>query len=101
MNKNIKISGKILSRYDEIITDKALQFVKEIHEKFNNKRLELLKERERRQEAIDKGHKLDFLNETKKITESNWKIKNNPKHLTKRQLEITGRLYQKRCLSQH
>ena len=90
MNKNIKISGKILSRYDEIITDKALQFVKEIHEKFNNKRLELLKERERRQEAIDKGHKLDFLNETKKIRESNWKIKNIPKDLTKRQVEITG-----------
>ena len=44
MNKNIKISGKILARYNEIISDDALQLIQEIHEKFNNKRLELLNE---------------------------------------------------------
>ena len=44
MNKNIKINGKILSRYSEIVSGEALQFVQEIHEQFNNKRLELLEE---------------------------------------------------------
>ena len=60
MNKSIKISGKILSRYDEIVSNKALQFVEQIHDKFNNKRLELLNQRKKRQMAIDNGHKLDF-----------------------------------------
>ena len=79
MNKSIKINGKILSRYSEILSDDALQFVEEIHNSFNNKRLELLKERKKRQKAIDEGYKLDFLNETKKIRDATWKIKNIPK----------------------
>tara|TARA_Y100000590_G_scaffold401933_1_gene487185 strand:- start:1361 stop:2971 length:1611 start_codon:yes stop_codon:yes gene_type:complete len=90
MNKNIKISGKILSRYDEIISSEALEFIQEIHEKFNKKRLELLNERKKRQKAIDDGAKLDFLDETKKIRESEWKVKKIPKDLLKRQVEITG-----------
>ena len=67
-----------------------LQFVQEIHEKFNPKRLELLNERKKRQKAIDDGNKLNFLDETKKIRDSNWKIKNIPEDLLKRQVEITG-----------
>ena len=90
MAKSIKINGNILSRYNEIISNEALQFIKEIHEEFNNKRLELLRQRKKRQKAIDNGDKLDFLNETKKIRDSSWKIKNIPKDLLKRQVEITG-----------
>ncbi len=90
MTKSIKINGNILSRYSEILSDEALDFVKEIHEKFNNSRIELLNERKKRQEAIDNGAKLDFLDETKKIRVSEWKIKNIPKDLLKRQVEITG-----------
>ena len=90
MAKSIKINGNILSRYNEIISNEALQFIKEIHEEFNNKRLELLSQRKKRQKAIDNGDKLDFLNETKKIRDSSWKIKNIPKDLLKRQVEITG-----------
>ena len=90
MSKNIKISGKILARYNEIISDDALQLIQEIHEKFNNKRLELLNERKNRQKDIDAGGKLDFLSETKKIRDTDWKIKNIPKDLLKRQVEITG-----------
>ena len=101
MQHNIKISGKILSRYSEIVSDGALQFVQEIHEKFNNTRLKLLNERKKRQTAIDIGHKLDFLNETKKIRETDWKIKNIPQDLLKRQVEITGPPVPKKCLSLH
>ena len=60
MSKSIKISGKILSRYNEIVSDEALKFIQEIHEKFNHKRLELLSERKKRQNDIDNGGKLDF-----------------------------------------
>ena len=90
MNNDIKINGKILSRYSEIVSGEALQFVQEIHEQFNVRRLELLDERKKRQKAIDNGHKLDFLNETKKVRDAEWKIKNIPQDLLKRQVEITG-----------
>jgi len=81
MYKDIKINGKILSGYSEIISDEALQFLQEIHEQFNSTRLELLNERKKKQKAIDNGHKLDFLNETKKIRDADWKIINIPKDL--------------------
>ena len=60
MSKSIKISGDFLSKYNEIISNEALQFVQEIHEKFNPRRLELLNERKKRQKAIDGGDKLNF-----------------------------------------
>ena len=41
MNKSIKINGKILARYDEILTDQALNLIREVHEKFDDRRLEL------------------------------------------------------------
>jgi len=90
MNKNIKISGKILPRYNEIISNEAIEFIKEIHDQFNSKRLDLLAERKKRQKIIDDGGKLDFLEETQKIRNADWKIKNIPKDLLKRQVEITG-----------
>ncbi len=90
MDKGIKINGKNLSRYGEIVSDEALQFIQKIHKQFNNTRLKLLNERKKRQTAIDNGHKLDFLNETKKIRDADWKIKNIPQDLLKRQVEITG-----------
>ena len=90
MSKDIKINGKILSRYDEIISEEGLKFVQEINNEFNKKRLELLNERKKRQKDIDVGAKLDFLDETKKIRTESWKIKNIPKDLLKRQVEITG-----------
>jgi len=90
MNKGIKINGNILSRHSEILSDKALEFIREIHDRFNDKRLELLDKRKKRQKDIDAGGKLDFLDETKKIRDSNWKIRNIPDDLLKRQVEITG-----------
>ena len=82
--------GKSLSRYGEILSDDALKFIQEIHEEFKYKRLELLDKRKKRQKAIIDGEKLDFLKETKEIRDKNWKIKNIPQDLLKRQVEITG-----------
>ena len=41
MSKSIKINGDFLTKYNEIISNEALQFVQEIHEEFNPRRLEL------------------------------------------------------------
>ncbi len=90
MTKNIKISGQILSRYEEILTKDALNFISELHIKFNKERIDLLNARQERQSNIAKGNSLGFLEETKNIRESKWKIKSIPKDLLKRQVEITG-----------
>ncbi len=82
--------GKSVSRYGEILSDEALKFVQEIHEEFKYKRLELLDKRKKRQKAINNGEKLDFLKETSEIRDKEWKIKNIPQDLLKRQVEITG-----------
>ena len=82
--------GKTVSRYGEILSDEALQFVQEIHEEFKYKRLELLDKRKKRQKNLISGEKLDFLKETREIKDKEWKIKNIPQDLLKRQVEITG-----------
>ena len=78
--------GKTVSRYGEILSDDALKFIQEIHEEFKYKRLELLDKRKKRQKAIDGGEKLDFLKETREIRNREWKIKNIPDDLLKRQV---------------
>ena len=77
-------------RFDEILTKEALAFVAELHKKFEKKRAELMDARMKRQSRFDKGELPDFLNETRKIRESDWKIGKLPKDLLDRRVEITG-----------
>jgi malate synthase len=77
-------------RFDEILTKEALAFVTELHKKFEKKRAELIDARTKRQSRFDKGELPDFLNETRKIRESDWKIGKLPKDLNDRRVEITG-----------
>jgi malate synthase len=77
-------------RFDEILTKEALGFVAELHKKFEKKRAELIDARTKRQSRFDKGELPDFLNETRKVRESDWKIGKLPKDLIDRRVEITG-----------
>ena len=77
-------------RFDEILTKEALAFVADLHKRFEKKRRELMQRRTQRQARFDKGELPDFLNETRKIRESDWKIGKLPKDLLDRRVEITG-----------
>lgn len=88
--QNITINAKVSEAYKEILTDDALEFVAALQEKFNARRLDLLKQREVRQHEIDNGKMPDFLPETKEIREGNWKCAPQPKDLLDRRVEITG-----------
>lgn len=77
-------------RFDEILTKEALGFVAELHKKFEKRRADLMDARLKRQSRFDKGELPDFLNETRKIRESDWKIGKLPKDLLDRRVEITG-----------
>src|SRR5690242_508209 len=75
---------------DEILTPAAMQFLVQLHEQFNGKRLDLLQARAERQARIDAGQPLGFLESTKQIRESAWVVAPAPQDLNDRRVEITG-----------
>ena len=86
----LKISGEMGPRFDEILTPAALNFLAELHRKFEATRKKLLARRTDRQHRFDAGELPDFLPETKHIREQGWKVAPLPKDLLDRRVEITG-----------
>ena len=78
------------AHYPEIITEEAIEFLTELHQQFNNKRLSLLEDRKKQQVQFDAGELPTFPNETKSIRESNWQAAKTPEDLLDRRVEITG-----------
>jgi malate synthase len=75
---------------EEVLTDSALEFLAELHERFDGRRLDLLEAREERQDRFDAGELPDFLEETQEIREAEWTIGGIPADLLDRRVEITG-----------
>ncbi len=86
----LKFSKDVTQYYPEVLTDEAMDFLIALHDKFNDKRLELLKKRGQQQEVFDKGGFPEFLRETKSIREGDWVAGSIPKDLLDRRVEITG-----------
>jgi len=74
----------------EILTDAALGFLAELHERFDARRRELLAARVERQKRFDAGELPDFPLETHDIREGDWKVGRIPADLLDRRVEITG-----------
>ena len=51
----VEIHGDIKPGYETVLTKDAVNFVVELHRKFNTTRLSLLDERKKRQKLIDEG----------------------------------------------
>jgi malate synthase len=75
---------------EEVLTPSALEFLAELHERFNERRLDLLEAREERQDRFDTGELPDFQEDTRDIRESEWTIGSIPSDLLDRRVEITG-----------
>ena len=88
--KEISFKGFEIDNYQEILTPEAFQFLIELHQKFNARRLKLLEEREIEQVFFDAGNFPSFPKETKHIRESDWVCAELPKDLLDRRVEITG-----------
>lgn len=97
--KGMEVTGKITPEFAEILTTDALEFVKQLHLKFNGTRKELLAKREERQKEIDQGNLPDFLQETKNIREGDWTIAPLPDDLKDRRVEITGPVERKMMIN--
>ena len=74
----------------EVLTASALEFLSELHERFNERRLKLLQKRKDRQARFDAGELPDFRDDTRNIRESDWTVGDIPRDLLDRRVEITG-----------
>lgn len=87
------------SRYSEIFTPAACQFVAELCSRFEPRRQELLARRAKRQREIDAGQLPDFLAETAHIRGSDWRVPPPPRDLIDRRTEITGPVDRKMAIN--
>ncbi|MDP7610101.1 MAG: malate synthase A, partial [Candidatus Marinimicrobia bacterium] len=90
MSQEYDIRPTESKEFQNILSKECLDFIAELHNLFNSKRLHLLEERKKVQEKIDGGWLPDFLNETREIRESAWTILSTPDDLLDRRVEITG-----------
>src|SRR5688500_1643315 len=79
-----------VARAGEVLTAEALDFLCELHRRFDHRRKALLAARAERQRAFDAGLLPDFLPETRHIRDGDWRVGAIPIDLTDRRVEITG-----------
>src|SRR5579862_2620388 len=84
------VRGPLEPRFAEILTAEALAFVAALHCRFDARRAELLQARTARQARISAGELPDFLPETGKVRDGDWRVAPIPADLLDRRVEITG-----------
>ena len=75
---------------DEVLSEAALDFLAELHERFDGRRLDLLEAREERQDRFVSGELPDFPAETAELRAAEWTVGPIPNDLLDRRVEITG-----------
>ena len=87
----VRVDGPMRDRYDEVLTSEALEFLADLHRRFDGRRRELLAQREQRYAELAAGGTLDFLSETKDVREDgSWRVAEPAPGLVDRRAEITG-----------
>ena len=87
---SIKFKFKIPEEAEIIFNEEAKKLLTDLHNKFDGRISELLAQRAQNQENFNAGKAPDFLNETKEIRDSEWKVREIPEDLLDRRVEITG-----------
>ena len=87
---HVEVSGPEVERSGEVLTPEALAFLAGLHERFGERRRELLADRHRRREEIAAAGTLDFLPETAEVRDGDWQVAPAPPDLLDRRVEITG-----------
>ena len=90
ITKGINFNGFQINDYQEVLSSDAQLFLIELHQRFNQRRLKLLSEREIEQAYFNAGNYPAFPEETKNVRESDWVCAPLPEDLLDRRVEITG-----------
>ncbi len=87
----VEVTGPMNERYDEILSERALELIGLLHRELNGRRLELLDRRQARVAEIAAGGSLGFLPETASVREdASWRVAEPAPGLVDRRVEITG-----------
>ena len=86
----IEVIGSLSEQDRRVLSDAALAFIATLHQRFENRRKQLLQAREDRQIRLNGGELPDFLSETANIRAADWKVASTPADLLQRKVEITG-----------
>jgi malate synthase len=89
-NRPAEVLGPVEGRVAEILAPEALAFVAELQRRFGPERERLLAARGARQARLDAGELPDFLEQTRKVREGDWRVAPAPPDLQDRRVEITG-----------
>src|SRR2546425_1373853 len=89
-SKRPQVDPAVEGRGLEVFTAEALEFIADLHRRFNPTRLDLLRRRVERQARVDRGKTLGFRPETRRIRDDSWNIAPVPTDLVDRRVEITG-----------
>jgi len=90
ITSELKLSQNKLDSYPDVLTTEAVKFLTALHKNFNERRLELLANRQERQIFFDLGNFPTFLSETKEIRNGDWTAAPISADLQDRRVEITG-----------
>jgi malate synthase len=87
----VLVRGALNDRFGEILTDEALEFLRQLHSCFEADRREVLAHRAQRRQRIKAGERFDFLARTRMIREDpTWRVAGAGPGLEDRRVEITG-----------
>src|SRR3979490_3368489 len=89
-SRDISVLGRVSGGFTEILTEEALDFIADLHRRFDPRRQDLLARRAARQKEFDRGKLPDFLPDTRKTREQEWRVAAQPKDLLDRRVELTG-----------
>ncbi|WP_013322538.1 malate synthase A [Gloeothece verrucosa] len=90
LTQGVRIRGRMLDKYAEILSDSALNFLAMLQRRFGARRSHLLELRQNIQQQIHAGWMPEFSEETEDIRNSQWQIAPIPVDLQDRRVEITG-----------
>jgi malate synthase len=86
----IDIKAPIHDGFETVLSDDALTFVADLHQRFDERRRELLSRRADRRKRIAAGEMLDFLPDTHDVRQGDWQVAPAPPPLQDRRVELTG-----------
>src|SRR5216684_442220 len=89
-SQDVSVLGRVSAEFAQILTPEALDFIADLHRQFEPQRQDLLARRAARQKEFDRGKLPDFLPDTQKIRERQWRVAPQPKDLFNRRVELTG-----------
>jgi len=99
VRSNLEVTGPVSAAYREILTPEGLEFLSQLAQRFESRRLGLLERRVARQAELDSGKLPDFLAETAGVRKSEWTVAPIPKDLEDRRVEITGPVERKMIIN--